>query len=143
VGVDWSSGRVNGELAGVGSAEAGSPSAPVNAVELWSCLPLSTRPTDVRATTQSGEVVSSTVFRCGDVGQSINSSASLCAEVYGLPSPSLRLSLAQAWRTLSGSLGHLLEDHRRRRGNLVHLHLIWEPLNRTLVRIEALAARIR
>jgi hypothetical protein len=98
---------------------------------------------DVRATTQSREVVSSTVFCCGDAQQTINSSASLCAEAYGQSSPSLRPSLAQAWRTLSGSSDYPVRHHRRRRGTLVHLHLMVEPLNRTLVRFEALAARNR
>lgn len=134
--------RVNGELGGIGPSAAGSPSAPVNAVELWSCLPLSTRPTDVRATTQSGEVVSSTVFRCGDVRQSISSSANLCGEVYGQSSPSLRPSLAQAWRTLSGSSDYPVRDHRRRRVPLVHRHLMLRPQNQTLVHFDALAAKI-
>jgi hypothetical protein len=43
--VDWLSGRVNGELVGVGPSEAGSLFAPVIAVELWFSLPLFTRPT--------------------------------------------------------------------------------------------------
>lgn len=88
------------------------------------------------------EILSPTFFRCGDTQQTISSSTSCCSEAQDLPNQSLRPSLPQAWQFHSGSSDDPVRYHRRRRGNLVHLHLMWEPLNRTLVRFEALAARI-